>query len=144
MPHAISNIGPILFVRWRDEILVADVLAIEAEIKKRRARAGEELTILWIVSADVRLMSNEVRIAIGRAVQSTKHCFRSAHVVVEGTGFLNATYRSIFTPARTMNDAGLPVTLHDSVEAALDHVAQAYKVDLTALVKTAKFQGVIR
>jgi hypothetical protein len=141
MAHIISNIGPIVFVRWKDEILVADILAVEAEVRKQRARAGESLTILWIVSPDVKLMSNEARLALGRAVHMLKHALKQVHVVVEGTGFLTTTYRSIFTPSRGTSAPGPPVALHESVEACLDHVAKAYGVEVGALLKTARFQG---
>ena len=143
MPHTTSNIGPIVFVRWREEIFVTDVLSVEAEIKKLRARAGETLTVLWIVSADVKLMSDDVRLALGRTVHALKHVLRQIHVIVEGTTFLSSTYRSIFTPSRVSSSPGPAVALHDSVLVCLEHVSKTYNVDFGVLVKTATFQGVI-
>ena len=124
-------------------MLGLNVLAAETEIKKQRTRAGETLTVLWIVSADVKLMSNDTRLAVARTVHALKHVLRQIHVVVEGTGFLSSTYRSIFTPSRPSTGSGPGVALHDSVIACLEHVSKAYNVEFGALLKTATFQGVV-
>ena len=107
MPHTTSNIGPIVFVRWREEIFVTDVLSVEAEIKKLRARAGETLTVLWIVSADVKLMSDDVRLALGRTVHALKHVLRQIHVIVEGTTFF-ARPTAASSPPRACRAAPAP------------------------------------
>jgi len=143
MPCAVSYIGPIIFVRWRDDVQLSDVLVIEAEVKKQRARVGEPLTVAWIVPATVALLASEARPAFGRAIHGMRHNFQAIHVVIEGSGFVNAAYRSIFTPSRATNDQGPVPALHESVDDCLREIARAYNVDVAALVKTATFQGVL-
>ncbi len=144
MPQTTSHIGPIVFVRLREEIHVADVLAVEVEMRKLRARTGETLTIVWIVSADVKLMPDETRLALTRTVHSIAHLLRQVHIIVEGSTFLTSTYRSIFTPSRATAGQVPAVAVHDSVLACLEQVSKAYGVELSALVKTATFQGAMR
>jgi hypothetical protein len=143
MPYRLSNIGPIVFVRWQDEILAADALAIEADIKKRRVRAGEPLTVLWIIPAALKLVSGEARAALDRAVGAMKDSFRHVHVVIEGAGFLTAAYHSMFTPPFWRSEGGARSTVHESVEGCLEAVARVYDVEAAALLTTATFQRVI-
>jgi hypothetical protein len=143
MPYASSHIGPIFFVRWRGEIQLADGLPIEFEVKKYRARSHEPLTMIWIVPADLKPMSDGTRLAFSRAIIAVRQHCRDFHVVLEGSGFAQAAYRSLFTTSLSSGSGGPALTLHESAAACLEVVARTYDVEVSALIKTASFQQVI-
>jgi hypothetical protein len=143
MAHHASRIGRVFFVRWNREMTITDCLGLPREVEEARHGAGGRIVFVSIVPADMAVPTSEARKAFSKAVDKMKEHCEAVFVVIEGTGLIHATLRSVLTAWTLATRTQSLVTVYDSVEKALQEIARRLSVDAGELLKAAKLNRMV-